>query len=158
MGNRSAGSESRLVSEGADGAASFVNMSPPVFTSGAIIKRAIRVFRRLCVVVPAALLVILPVCAGDSNAGDEPTAETDATPMPAAATAAEPTDAGLNENRTAFGTAVDKTHDGIERNILERVIRLDNFFGNVKTESRQKAEYQLRWRNSIRMEQGGMSN
>ena len=49
-------------------------------------------------------------------------------------------------------SAADETHAELERNILEQVIRLDNFFGNVKIENRQKAGYQLRWRNSLRVE------
>ena len=55
----------------------------------------------------------------------------------------------------AFGKGVDYTHDRLERNILEQAIRLDNFFGDVKSEDRQNTKYQLRWRNSVRVEQDG---
>lgn len=61
---------------------------------------------------------------------------------------------------TAPETAVEvglleRTHLRLERGIFERVIRLDNFFGNVKTEGLQPPDYQLRWRNSLRVEEGG---
>jgi hypothetical protein len=75
--------------------------------------------------------------------------------VPAASPAVDPTSAEPGKKPNAISTTVDKTHEGFERNILEQVIRLDNFFGNVKTENQQKTEYQLRWRNSLRVEQGG---
>lgn len=104
---------------------------------------------RACAV--AAHLVIMTVCAGTSSAGDEPAPTT----VPAAPVAAEPANAGPAQETTAIGTAVDTTHDVIERNILDQVIRLDSFFGNLRTEEQQKAEYKLRWRNSLRVEQNG---
>jgi len=114
--------------------------------------RALRWFR---VRIPVALLMILPVCAGISVAGDGPAAEPAAAAADAASTVAEPAGTGLNNEPTVVGTAFDESHAVLERNILEQVLRLDNFFGNVKTENLQKTQYQLRWRNSLRMEQSG---
>jgi hypothetical protein len=116
--------------------------------------------------IPVALLMILTVCAGISIAADGPTAESASTTAPAAPVTAEPTvpaastaaeaaETDPDNGQTTFGTAVDETHAGLERNILEQVIRLDSFFGNFKTGNQPKAEYQLRWRNSLRVEQGG---
>jgi len=106
--------------------------------------------RWLRVLALAAQLMILPVCAGGAFAADGQTTEPVA---PAATTGSTNTDqiAGT----TDAGTTVDKTHYKLEQNILEQVIRFDNFFGNVKTENQQKTEYQLRWRSSLRVEQRG---
>lgn len=52
----------------------------------------------------------------------------------------------------------DVTHDKFEQDILERVIRIDNFFGNVNTGSEKKTGYLLRWRNSIRLDEGGKTS
>lgn len=93
--------------------------------------------------------------AATATAGDGPSAQPVPTTVPAAPMPAEPADAGPDTAQTLLGLAVDETHAGLERNILEQVIRLDNFFGNVKTENQQKAEYQLRWRNSLRVEDSG---
>jgi len=103
----------------------------------------------------AAHLVMMPVCSGASIAGEGPPAEPPPTSAPEAPKAAEPSDAGTDQGTTRLGTAVDTTHAVIEQNILEQVIRLDNFFGNLKTEQPLKTEYQIRWRNSIRVEHNG---
>jgi hypothetical protein len=114
--------------------------------------RPLRGFR---VCVPVALLMFLPVCAGISIAGDGMTAVPSSATAAAAPSVSEPAGSDLNKEPIFIGTAVDETHAGLERNILEQVVRLDNFFGNVRTENRQKSEYQLRWRNSTRVEQNG---
>jgi len=49
---------------------------------------------------------------------------------------------------------MDKTHAGLERTILEQVIRFDDFFGKAETESQKLTGYKLRWRNSMRIERG----
>lgn len=103
----------------------------------------------------AAHLLMVPVCSVTSIAGEGPPAEPVPTSAPAAPTAAEPSDAGADQGTTRLGTAVDTTHAVIEQNILEQVIRLDNFFGTLKPENPPKTEYQIRWRNSIRVEQNG---
>lgn len=50
---------------------------------------------------------------------------------------------------------MDETHARIERGILEQTVRFDNFFGNVKPEHLRQTRYDMRWRNSIRVEHGG---
>ena len=50
---------------------------------------------------------------------------------------------------------MDKTHKRVELGILNQAIRIDNFFGSVKPENHQETVYELRWRNSIRIDQGG---
>ncbi|MBT0665324.1 hypothetical protein KI809_13540 [Geobacter pelophilus] len=67
-----------------------------------------------------------------------------------------PAETTATDNRAAtIGETVAKTHDRIERNILEQVIRFDDFFGSVKSESERKTEYQLRWRNALRLDNSG---
>lgn len=99
-------------------------------------------------------LMILPLCVGHSNAGDEPTAAP-AAPLPATSGVTESIETAPAKKPNVIGKTAEITHDELERNILEQVIRLDTFFGNIKTENRQKASYQLRWRNSLRVEEGG---
>lgn len=119
--------------------------------------------RRFRGLVPVALLTLLPVCAGISYAGAGPPSEPAAAAVPKASdqnvpaesTASESAGTDTNTEPTFIVTAIDDTHAGIEQNILVQVVRLDNFFGNVKAENRQKAEYQLRWRNSLRVDQSG---
>jgi hypothetical protein len=103
----------------------------------------------------AACLAILPLCSGTVHAGDATAADPAPQALPSAPTAAEAPETVPADGQTFLGLAVDETHAGLERNILEQVIRLDSFFGNIKTENQQKAEYQLRLRNSLRLEQGG---
>jgi len=98
----------------------------------------------------AAHLMIVPLCAGISIAADGPTTAPAIATIPASPTINAPPEPPPEEQ-----SLVDETHEDIQRNILEQVIRLDNFFGNVTTESHQKTEYQLRWRNSLRVDQDG---
>ena len=65
--------------------------------------------------------------AATATAGDGPSAQPVPTTVPAAPMPAEPADAGPDTAQTLLGLAVDETHAGLERNILEQVIRLDNF-------------------------------
>ena len=58
----------------------------------------------------------------------------------------------------AFRKTVDKTHSMLERNILKQTIRFDNYFGSAKPEILHQTSYVLRWRNSIRAEQGSNLN
>lgn len=108
---------------------------------------------RACALVTA--LMILLACTGVSIAGDGSSAEPASTALPATIIVVEPTGTDLNKEKSEFSKTVDATHAVFERNILEQVIRLDSFFGNVKTEHHLKSEYQLRWRNSLRIEQDG---
>lgn len=103
----------------------------------------------------AALLVVSLVCTSAAISGDGPTTVPPPAQQPATSPVAEPTDGGSDTTPMDIGKTVDETHAELEQNILEQAIRLDNFFGNVKTENQQKTEYQLRWRNSIRVDQGG---
>jgi len=100
-------------------------------------------------------LMILPLCVGNSDAGDEPAAAPASAPLPAASGVTESIKTDPAKKPNVIGKTVEITHDEFERNILEQVIRLDTFFGNIKTENQQKASYQLRWRNSLRVEEGG---
>lgn len=61
----------------------------------------------------------------------------------------------LEEQIVSLGKSMETTHDQLERNIMGQVIRLDDFFGNVKTEEQRKTRYQLRWRNSFRLAEDG---
>jgi hypothetical protein len=112
-------------------------------------------FRWLRLLALAAQLMILPVCVGTSIAGDGTAAEPATIEVPATSPEAEATGIAPGRETTFIGNTIDESHDEIERNILEQVLRFDNFFGNVNTENQQKTEYQLRWRNSLRVEQGG---
>jgi hypothetical protein len=55
---------------------------------------------------------------------------------------------------TALGKTADDTHDFLERGILHQVIRLDDFFGKTNGQKPLHAAYLLRWRNSLRVQQG----
>ncbi|MDA8431243.1 MAG: hypothetical protein M0T70_18475 [Geobacteraceae bacterium] len=100
--------------------------------------------------VTAAFLVLLPNDGAISSAADGTAVAAAVTATPDVPSVAKPTDAAPGQP-----TAVDETHALFERDILNQVIRLDRFFGNEKSEDLLKAEYQLRWRNSLRLEQGG---
>jgi hypothetical protein len=58
------------------------------------------------------------------------------------------------DNTASIMKTVDEKHAGIERSILDRVVRFDKFFGNVKTETARQPNYLIRWQNSVRMEEG----
>jgi len=107
------------------------------------------------VVTLAACLVILLFCSGIAQAAEAAGAANDPSLPPAVQPVADPAQTDPADGQSFFGQAVDETHAGLERNILEQVVRLDSFFGSSKAENQQKAEYQLRWRNSLRVEQGG---
>lgn len=68
---------------------------------------------------------------------------------------AAPEESLAEKGAEAAGRALDVTHASLQRNILERVIWFDDFFGNVKTEDLRYPEYVLRWVNSVRLEEGG---
>jgi hypothetical protein len=58
----------------------------------------------------------------------------------------------------ALGVTAEQTHDLLERGILRQVIRLDDFFGKANSKQELNTSYNLRWRNSLRLEQGGSLN
>ncbi|MDD2541743.1 MAG: hypothetical protein PHH28_11965 [Desulfuromonadaceae bacterium] len=51
-----------------------------------------------------------------------------------------------------------ETHSMLEQNILRQTIRFDNFFGTVKPENNRTTQYNIRWRNSLRIGHGGTFN
>lgn len=77
------------------------------------------------------------------------------TPAPGLIPEPEPSAGTFSEKADTIEKTIDETHDLIERNILEQAIRLDDFFGNPNTENLRQTQYQLRWRNSFRIEEGG---
>ncbi|GAM09916.1 hypothetical protein OR1_02198 [Geobacter sp. OR-1] len=79
-------------------------------------------------------------------------AEAPAAPLPPAQTTPE------SSQEKTIAQTVEETHDQIERDILEQVIRFDKFFGKIEAESDRKTEYHLRWRNSLRLDNSGHIN
>lgn len=59
------------------------------------------------------------------------------------------------ENTPEDRKKVDKVHDRIERGILGEVVRLDSFFGDLKSDDERKTGYLLQVRNFVRVEKGG---
>lgn len=59
---------------------------------------------------------------------------------------------------TAIVTTMDEAHSRLERNILEQAIKFDNFFGDVRTVNLRPTGFELRWKNSFRIENGGSLN
>jgi len=87
-----------------------------------------------------------------------------AEPTPAEPTPAEtppplaepvPADTSHERKKSTIEQTIDRTHEALQRKLLAQVIRLDDFFGNAKTENRRQTEYEFRLRNSIRVETGG---
>jgi hypothetical protein len=60
----------------------------------------------------------------------------------------------FKEKINAIEHNIDEVHDTLEEDILHLTIRLDDFFGNLKAESKPTG-YRLSWSNSIRDEIGG---
>jgi hypothetical protein len=85
-------------------------------------------------------------------------------PLPGATVTDEiPEDTGLFpsikdqvvEKVVVLGQTAEHTHDLLQRGILQQVVGLDNFFGKPNSEKELHTSYLLRWRNSLRWEQGG---
>lgn len=115
-----------------------------------------RTMRRIPVLVLSASLALLVASRGIPAAEEGP--------PEAAASESVPPEEGrspgaaemfFKDKAAAAGKAVDQTHAYLERGILERVIRFDEFFGSVKTEESRQPGYLLRWRNSLRWDEGG---
>ncbi len=83
--------------------------------------------------------LLLPALAGSAYAGD-----VSATPPKTETTYA-----------AAFEQSMDAAHERIQQDILDQTVRLDNFFGDVRSEGLRQTGYELRWRNSFRLEDGG---
>jgi len=58
----------------------------------------------------------------------------------------------------ALARTADQTHDYLERGILQQVVGLDDFFGKANSQQALHTAYLLRWRNSLRLQQGGGLN
>lgn len=50
---------------------------------------------------------------------------------------------------------MDLTHEFLEQDFLKQAIRLGDFFGNANTDYLRPTSYELRWRNALRLENGG---
>ncbi|MGE5699554.1 MAG: hypothetical protein ACM31N_05755 [Deltaproteobacteria bacterium] len=90
----------------------------------------------------AAFLVLCAAIAGPAKAGEH-------SPPVVPAGSLSP------DNTAAGAMVVDRTHAYLEQSILNRVIWFDDFFGNVKSEDARRPEYLLRWRNTVRWDEGG---
>jgi hypothetical protein len=90
----------------------------------------------------AACLALSAAVVGIAIAAEDPQA-------PAPAESPPPTNVGTG------GRIMDKTHAYLEENILKRVVWFDDFFGSVKSEDSRQPEYSIRWRNSLRWDEGG---
>jgi len=88
------------------------------------------------------------VIAGEGAAA-EPTPALAEMPAPVSEPAPE------TSHIVTFGKTMDETHSILERKILEQTVRFDDFFGDVNTENLHQTKYELRLRNSIRVEHGG---
>jgi len=55
---------------------------------------------------------------------------------------------------TALGKRAEETHDRLERGIMQQVLRLDDFFGKANNPKDLHTAYLLRWRNSLRWQEG----
>jgi hypothetical protein len=53
---------------------------------------------------------------------------------------------------SGYMKAIDTAHARLERSILNQAIRFDNFFGDVHTDNLRQTKFELRWRNSFRIE------
>jgi hypothetical protein len=74
-------------------------------------------------------------------------------PVPAAEPA-QPEDY-FTRKMADFEKSMDLTHELLEQDILKEAIRFDDFFGKAETEYLRPTSYELRWRNSLRMENYG---
>ncbi|UFS68773.1 hypothetical protein LPW11_12770 [Geomonas sp. RF6] len=54
-----------------------------------------------------------------------------------------------------LGRSAEKTHDKLQASILEQTIRFDDFFGTMNNKKEQRTGYLLRWRNDVRLDEGG---
>ncbi|MBI5576730.1 MAG: hypothetical protein HY896_10270 [Deltaproteobacteria bacterium] len=117
-------------------------------------------FRRLALAALIFLLPAIPAISAAEDAAPNPEGEWR---MPADDTApandnvtpfADNTAPAMDNVSGIFMRTVDERHSSIERSILDRVVRFDNFFGSVKTENVRLPEYLIRWQNSLRFEEG----
>jgi hypothetical protein len=95
--------------------------------------------------VPALCLILLLVATksaqADECAATGPTTEAEA-----------PQEPGFFD---VWGKRFEATHEGIERYFLEQTVKVDDFFGSENALGTKPTRYQLRWRNSLRVEHDG---
>jgi len=95
--------------------------------------------------VPAICLIVLLVATRSSQADEGaaalPTVEAEA-----------PQEPGFFD---VWGKKIETTHESIERYILEKTVKMDDFFGTENAPREKPTRYQLRWRNSLRVEHDG---
>ncbi|RQW89187.1 MAG: hypothetical protein EHM79_03935 [Geobacter sp.] len=95
--------------------------------------------------VPALCLMVLLVATkssrADEGAAEAPTAESEL-----------PQEPGFFD---VWGKKIEATHESIERYILEKSVKVDDFFGSENAPGEKPTRYQLRWRNSLRIEHDG---
>ena len=112
--------------------------------------------------------IVLAVVLALAAAGACPAVAQEGPPVPASPEAAPhvgppvpaspeptPSEKFVEEKASGVMMAVDESHASIERGILDRVIRFDNFFGTVKGDEARHPDFLLRWVNSLRVEEGG---
>lgn len=107
-----------------------------------------RLTLRRWALVPALCLLLLIVATRSAQANECATTE------PAADVAA-PEEPGFFE---VWGKRFEATHEGIERYFLEQTVRVDDFFGSENVPGTKPTRYQLRWRNSLRVDHDGTTN
>lgn len=66
-----------------------------------------------------------------------------------------PEEKSFTEKMTVFGESVSKGHEQLEQDILEKMMRLDDFLGGVQTEGERQTSYVFRLRGGLRFEEGG---
>ena len=96
-------------------------------------------------------VLLVPLCLAGTVCRAAST-DTESTPPAEASTQQQKT---LQERLGGIGQSIEATHARLEEDILEQVIRLDDFFGNEEKGGTQKSEYELRWRNGLRADDGG---
>jgi hypothetical protein len=119
---------------------------------------SLRWFIALVLVVPLFFSSVRPgiAIAGEGpSTQPEPSTQTAPAASPAKSEEPYPVNINIKEDTTEVRKNVDNAHERLEQDILGQVIRFDNFFGNPKSEDERKTGYQLRLRNSVRVEQGG---
>ncbi len=113
---------------------------------------ALRLFHA---VILAAALFFQFVGAGVSSAGEKAEVQPAPATQPAPAATPPPSpETPIEPIETKSTNTADETHEYMQRNILEQVVRFDDFFGNPKTANLRQTRYQIRLRSAIRAEEG----
>lgn len=102
-----------------------------------------------------AVLIAIPITLRGTSFADDGAAGPVPATAPAPATESAKPENNPDEIISSFGKTMDETHEYLQWKILKQAIRFDDFFGDVKTEELRPVSYELRWRNSFRVEKGG---